>query len=1478
MARSVDEYIQLTRRFADYRSGEDIERDNGGFFYSSHLYAPRTWSDLLKHRCTVVVGTSGSGKSIEFRQKANSLRAANKMAFFCRLEDLANLPLASALEIGTHDELDEWLSTGEEGWFFLDAVDEARLASIRQFEHAINNFLEAIAPHRERIHALISTRPHAWEAYGDREMLCRKLDLRIADIEQDEDEADTQTGHVSETEETESSDELRTNPAPRQQELLHIVKLAPLGHDHIRIFAKARGVGDIERFMEEVEKANADVFANRPADLPGLIEDWKTKKRIGRYSDVVLQNISTKLKEVNPTHLHRAALSADRAVVGAERLAAAAVLCRKSSFLLPDRVSIDANVRGELIDPNDVLLDWRPPEVHELLGRGLFDEALYGSVRFHHRTAREYLTARWLRRLLVQQKHRRSIKRILFASPYGSERTVIVPSLKAVAAWLALWDQDIRDVVLHVDPKLLLEFGDASPLTIDIRASMIRNFAARYERQQHTPLELDIRELRRLADPRLVPAIREVFAKYRGHHDVRHLLLRLIREGKLQGCGDIALDIATDTGIDTYSRICAMQIISFGTHGEKEKLKEATLGSAASDERSILAALVHALYPTHLSIEEVVQFLASASHDRQSAYDDLQRAVIAAVEATDTDQDIVEFLRRIVQLVSMPPVIGEWCRISSRFGWLIPSAMAAAKVLLTRQPNGPFPIEVLSTIAMAVQSDHMRLYTGDVHKESIDLLRSNSPLRHAVFWHEAERRRVEEPGERLVDPWRVSMETSLQHVDVEEVPLLLRDLRDRALLDDKLIALARLIQVWARAGRPRDLMSEIKSSVGEASDLRAALEQHLNPPPPSPDYVASEQRMEQLEQEQRDRVASNTRHRREGIEYLKANVATLKIGDHAKDGRLLRNIEYLHSEIANKSKNSSRWAVGAWKQLEPEFGAEVARAFKDYCIGYWRLFRPQLRSEIGKDTNTTPTGVVIGLSGLMMEAAADREWATKLTADEAIQATRYALWELNQLPGWFGSLFAEHTNAVTRLLLGEMAWELSQPRASNSAGYVFSRLRWTSTSLGRALRDEIMVLLTNNPVADPIALAEALTVVLRNPEAIPAEFTNMIADRADLGGTEDVKALWLAGLLCVNAERAVPALEEWVNDGSDSGARERRLSLVLERVWGDTFHGLRPQHQAFRRADFLLKLIKLTHVHVDPEKDLVHDDVYTPDLRDHAEEARSQLLKILCSLPGRDTYRALLDLAEFHPRKYPKDRMRVLAEARAEADTEHTPWSSEDIQGFASAAEYGPRTQKELFELALGRLDDIKLELEEGDESEASVLRRVKDEPELRKVFANRLRRAAAGRYTTGSEEELADASRTDIRLHHPEVDARLPIELKIADARHWSPIKLRDMLEQQLTEQYMLESRYGIYLLVRRGGANDQSAFTLDGHDLSFEQLGDWLRAEGRELVRSNPSLDGLDIVTIDLTRRSVKGAAKPKGRRGSAGKTRGQTRKPAQ
>jgi len=193
------------------------------------------------------------------------------------------------------------------------------------------------------------------------------------------------------------------------------------------------------------------------------------------------------------------------------------------------------------------------------------------------------------------------------------------------------------------------------------------------------------------------------------------------------------------------------------------------------------------------------------------------------------------------------------------------------------------------------------------------------------------------------------------------------------------------------------------------------------------------------------------------------------------------------------------------------------------------------------------------------------------------------------------------------------------------------------------------------------------------------------------------------------------------------------------------------------------------------------------------------------------------------------------------------------VSSFAEQAERDPRSARDLFDLSCSRLDDLKLDIEEGDASEARILSRVDQETELRTWFANRLRLAARGRYSVPPEEELADATRPDLRIHAPAVDAPVPIELKIADK--WSYAKLVERLHNQLVGQYLRDarSRLGVFLLVWRGTKKKwrESKF---GKPFSFGNLLERLEAQAEAILRDRYDLEGIRIVGIDLTKRDTR------------------------
>jgi hypothetical protein len=658
---------------------------------------------------------------------------------------------------------------------------------------------------------------------------------------------------------------------------------------------------------------------------------------------------------------------------------------------------------------------------------------------------------------------------------------------------------------------------------------------------------------------------------------------------------------------------------------------------------------------------------------------------------------------------------------------------------------------------------------------------------------------------------------------------------------------AAAVTIYGRQGQPPELLARLHKATAGDVTLAAELQQHLTPRILSPRLRESERRLAAIEARNRQQKQKDEEDRRNWIAQLRADPG--RVGDLsiAAEGKVWRNTVWLAGEIRNKAKSSSRWTIERWELLEAEFGQGVAEAFRDFCMAFWRRYRPQLRSETGQDGPSVPWPVIIGLSGIAMEARLDSGWSEKLSTDEAALATRYALWEINGLPPWFSALYSAHAGPVSEVLLGELRWEFATPRSQQGAGYVLARLRWTAKELGQALRPELIALVKQQEAADVTALAEAMTVILRDGRPLPESLAALTLIRAEATEEDARKALWLAAGLCIAAETILPVLERWVDSGPTPGACEERLTPVLEHVWGNRIDSLTSEHKAYLIPAMLLRLHKLTHRHIRAEDDTRRSGAVTS--RHTAQDARGHLLDLLLAIPGEPTYQALLELARFHKAGYPRDRMLAIAEQRAEADTEHRAWAERDVAQVAEEAERDPATEAELFRIALSRLDDLKLDLEEGDESEASLLRKVEDEPELRRAIANRLRLTAQFRYTTGSEEELADKSRTDIRLHHPRIEQRVPIEIKIAGK--WSGEHLKERLANQLRQQYLRAARHGIFVVFNRGGERDRKSWRIGQRTVDFDGLIAALADEAAALLVNSTTMDGLEVVGISLLRR---------------------------
>jgi len=442
------EFIELHRTFHEL-SEFSSETDDADIRRALGIGGRLEWSDLIKEYRLIILSEAGSGKTSEIRNVARTLRDEGKPAFSLRLEHVSR-DFEVAFEVGTYDAFEDWLSSGKEGWLLLDSVDEARLRDPGDFELAIRKLSGRIGTAKDRAHIVITGRTTQWRPKTDLACCTAHLPFTVVITS----ERDPQPGDEG----PEGSFITETETRDRAKCVFKIVSLDDLTPNQIAVFAEARGIVDSKVFLEAVERADARSFTSRPQDLEELIEFWSDKDRIGTRLELVRNSIDRRLAERDQCRAEARPLSADRARHGSRFLAAATTLVQNPTIRIPDGAE---NSKGMAV--RSVLPDWDDKDQLILLSRPIFDEAIYGTVRFHHRSVQEYLAAEWFDELLKRETSRRTIETLFFRNQYGLD--VVVPTLRPILPWLAILDEKVRERVRRVAPEIIFEGGDPRSLS-----------------------------------------------------------------------------------------------------------------------------------------------------------------------------------------------------------------------------------------------------------------------------------------------------------------------------------------------------------------------------------------------------------------------------------------------------------------------------------------------------------------------------------------------------------------------------------------------------------------------------------------------------------------------------------------------------------------------------------------------------------------------------------------------------------------------------------------------------------------------------------------------------------------------------------------------------------------------------------------------------------------------------------------------------
>ncbi|CUI99652.1 NACHT domain-containing protein [Achromobacter ruhlandii] len=1454
MPGDLHEFIQLHRTFRDLALSEE-EGEESAFFRLMSRNKPTQWSDLLEEPRVVLLSEAGSGKTEELRHLCRDLRQRAKRAFFLRIERVAQ-DFDTAFEEGTPEEFDEWITSEEDGWLLLDSVDEARLKDPKDFERAIRTIGRKIRRVLGHTHVVITGRTDAWRP---------KTDLLICEAA-----LPWTTQATAPKEEQESDNDVTTEEVPgskRRKSPFRIVALDDLAGEQVDRFVSAKGVTDIKAFKKAVERADASSFTARPLDLAETVEFWLTNKRIGSRLELMRASIEKRLKERDQDRADANPISDDRIRQGVRLVAAAATLVKESSIRIPDG---QQNDRGLPI--KEVLTDWNDAECRTLLTRPIFDEGIYGTVRFHHRSVREFLTAEWLNAMLVDEGSRAKIETLFFRRQYEIE--VVVPTMRPLLPWLALLDRRILERVIRLAPEVLFEGGDPAQLPVDTRAQILRETCERLAQPAYNRSATEYSAVQRFTSPDLADVIRELLDRYRSDEDIAWFLLRMVQQGEITALAGEAKHFAL-TSRAKYTRIAAIRaMIEVGSRQDCTEVRQAFIAEGAPLRRSWLGELVDSLGHTKEDVDWLIKALSLTTPKRQYETDPLSDSLGSYVAGLSPTL-LPTFLNGIAKLLSHKPVVEKrHYEISKRYRWLDKTAgQTLVRMIELRDPTALQKTALSTLRKLPTAEDYGGSAFESVRNELPKLVRQWPDLNRALFWHSVMEERAwrkRESGERLTNYWQASIFHSYWAFDSSDFDYMSDEIVTRPLLDDQLVALSLAFTLYQRNGRPSLWRKMLKKASSVSPELEAELGKLLRPAKGAADKFRRQRQA--WERRAKKKAVQEAAAKEEAKQILAGRVE--RIRDFGNPGLMSQGQHYLLEQMRSAENQHNHWTSGNWKSLVAEFGQNVALAFRDGAVGYWRQNTPRLRSE-GAAANTTPVSTIFGLTGLLIEAREVVSWPSHLSPAEAELATRYALQELNGFPIWLPSLYESFPSQVFAVLLKEIRHELSAETADSESNYVLFDVAWQ----GDWIWDQIALALLPELRAKRINrrnLGYLLSII--NRSSVDNKTIAAIASRkANSIRNLTFSPIWFATWVGVDPAAAIPALVARLA-GIDAPTEQTKLAIafIVALIGGRSQEGR--ARQEFRTVAHMKALYLLTARHIRQQDDIERAGrgVYSPGLRDDAQDARDTLIAFIREMPGKEAFLALLEMGRAHPDEGSRPWMSYQAKEKAAADADIDAWTPPQVQEFGKSLVATPANHRALWYHAIDKLEALKYDLENGDSSIASILQAVDRETEFRKFIGGWCRDHAAGRYIIPQEEELADAKRPDLRFFGVGFDAPVPTELKLADK--WTGPHLFERLEIQLCGDYLrdVRSSRGIFVLVYLG--TKRSWDLPDGRRANtFGMVVDELQRHWTLISNDYPGVEDIRVIGIDLTLRGIDTKAIKKATRKAAKKAAKSTAKPS-
>ena len=1429
-------HIQIERRFA---SSDD--KKNRDLVYLENLSSQRPggerWSDLLKHKCVVVLGEGKCGKTHEFKQQDSNLKQEGIFSLFIALELLQDQDFVDTISQNEEQDLENWLNESEkEGFIFLDAVDELKLRK-GALKGAIRKIIEALGGQTHRVRFFISCRPLDWSEELDLETVTPLSTTReSARTTESVDGSELFSSVVAKDKKLSSIEKESEN-----RQSVKVVALLPLTRDEALSFAELYAPNQVKDFETHLDEKELWHLYQLPAEIISGLDQLTMEGQIGNLQDQLSLGIAQKLRE--PSDKKRNNLTEAKAMEGAERLALALFLLKRRSMYFNSSES-----RPEGISIEDILSDWPSNDQIELLGKPLFEPTGVGAVRFHHRSIQEFLAAKRLKTLRDLGLSTHDVFDLLFSTI--SDQEVVIPSMEPLVAWLAMWNNDILAEVKKRNPILLFRQGMPALLNIELRAQLLSKFVDKYAGGGWRRIEIGHQELKRVADQGLSDTVRELWNKAYTGHDTRELLIDLVHLTPMENCADLVLSAAIDESLPSHHRAYAIwAVLKCGSDADKQKIGE-NLKAGVWPQR-LIKSVIAEMIPDAIDIEYFLEMSLSIDEDPNS----IRGFEYSLIQTMNSDR--LSFDQKLVIRDHFTSAIWDgrkndcrYYKLSSKYDHLTDVLIALCwqtkPSCVNDFENWAWSLAIAFHFRQRADSINAR----DDTEKLTDLLTSQVSIRKAYFDSSFKLvNEIEGPKKEWNLYIGIIHNSLLTPFTEDDFEWLIEAIAPNANGKSRGTAFFILSRFILNGENPM-LAEQIKDLISDRSDLLDELEIILSPPEVEPNEHDLEHQQWKKENEEKEieRIKGWSQWR----ENVLSDAEFLLDDDHREN--TLHNLYIATQFIEDDNNNWARWNP---ELIVTAFSIECLKRVQAELSVYWRSKDISLYSERSEDNRNSFYNNWLMVLWAIKSDASSPDFVQRLSHEEALKAVRASLLELNGFASYLSEIETSHPEAVREVFSNEIKQQISILTKTGTAPIFHEILYRGSTFVKKiasnTLTSEMSTLeeVMKSGNQSDISYILDIIVSFENNDVIEqiVAYILGILDKEETSLTNEERNFWFQRLAKLDIETLCERILAFTSDTSTASSRDITASLFAA-VFGQRLDGVNTSFDDLpttRRLDFLKKLVIRAYKTILPEDDREQTGAFTPGVRDDAEQARRYLLENLATTKSPRALANLIDLSSLPEFSHFSDRLKQMAAELAGKISEPEPMDASTFRKFDQEQNYLPYNKQSLFTVLNNRLKDLDHHLINDEFSTIDTLRKVREETGLRRFISNWLNQNSRGAYAITQESVVVSEKRTDIRLHSSSIDQYASIEAKVDDSsRRWSGRELQKALTDQLVGRYLNHERckVGCLLICMREPRRWQNPETRKLMDLQATVF--WLQKLANEIMEESPdiliSIIGLD------------------------------------